>query len=85
MCKDVVIKDNVFEYCGDTPIRIIPENRVHKGAIHSNIKILNNTFKKYKGTCITAKSTENIEIKGNTFNSDDILKTTDCENIDTDF
>ncbi|MBD5083205.1 MAG: right-handed parallel beta-helix repeat-containing protein [Clostridiales bacterium] len=85
MCKDVVIKDNVFEYCGDTPIRIIPENRVHKGAIHSNIKILNNTFKKYEGTCITIKSTENIEIKGNTFNSEDRLKTTNCTNIDTDF
>lgn len=85
MCKDVVIKDNVFEYCGDTPVRILPENKVHKGAIHSNIKILNNTFKKYKGTCITAKSTENIEIKGNVFNSDDRLKTTNCTNIDTDF
>ena len=85
MCKDVVIKDNVFEYCGATPILIVPENKVHNGAVHSNIKILNNTFKKYDGTCIAIKSTENIEIKGNTFNSEDILKTTDCTNIDTDF
>ena len=85
MCKDVVIKDNVFEYCGATPILVIPENKVHEGAVHSNIKILGNTFKKYDGTCISLKSTENVEIKGNTFNSDDILKMTDCVNIDTDF
>ncbi|MDE6658498.1 MAG: right-handed parallel beta-helix repeat-containing protein [Eubacterium sp.] len=85
MCKDVVIKDNVFEYCGATPILVIPENKVHEGAVHSNIKILGNTFKKYDGTCISLKSTENVEIKGNTFNSDDILKMTDCVNVDTDF
>ena len=85
MCKDVVIKNNIFEYCGETPIRILPENRVHEGAVHSNIKILDNTFKRYKGTCITAKSTDNIEIKGNAFASDDRLKTTNCTNVDTDF
>lgn len=85
MCKDVVIKDNIFEYCGETPIRILPENKVHEGAVHSNIKILNNIFKKYKGTCITAKSTDNIEIKGNVFASDDRLKTKNCTNVDTDF
>ena len=85
MCKDVVIKDNVFEYCGATPILIIPENKIHEGAVHSNIKILGNTFKKYDGACISLKSTENVEIKGNIFNSDDILKMTDCENINTDF
>ena len=55
------------------------------GAVHSNIKILGNTFKKYDGTCISLKSTENVEIKGNIFNSDDILKMTDCVNVDTDF
>lgn len=85
MCKDVVIQNNAFEYCGKTPIKIIPENKVNEGAVHSNIKILNNTFKKYDGTCIEIKSTENIEIKGNTFNSEDRLKTTDCSNIDVDF
>lgn len=85
MCKDVVIKDNVFEYCGQTPIRIFPENTVHNGAVHSNIKILGNTFKKYSGTCITAKSSENIEIKGNSFSSDDRIKTTNCSNVSTDF
>lgn len=85
MCKDVVIKDNVFEYCGQTPIRIFPENTVHSGAVHSNIKILGNTFKKYSETCITAKSSENIEIKGNSFSSDDRIKTTNCSNVSTDF
>lgn len=85
MCKDVVIRDNVFEYCGETPVRILPENKVHNGAVHGNIKILNNTFKKYSGTCITAKSTDNLEIIGNIFASDDRLKTTDCTNVNTDF
>lgn len=85
MCKEIVIKDNIFEYCGETPIKFQPENKVHGGAVHSNIKILNNDFRSYKGTCITMKSTDDVEIIGNKFIGTDILKTTDCNNIKTDF
>lgn len=85
MCKDVTIQNNVFDRCGDAAILIHPENKIHYGAIHSNIKILGNKFNKYNGACIKAKSTDNIEIAGNTFADENKLKTTNCTNVKTDF
>lgn len=67
MCRDVTIKNNVFDFCGGTPILIKPENVEYNGAVHKNINIIGNTFKKYKGACISAKATDNIAIKDNTF------------------
>lgn len=81
MCTDVTIKDNTFVYCGETPIRILPENRVHEGAVHKNIKIIGNKFKEYDGYCITAKSTSGLHIESNEFANQDYLKTENCENV----
>ncbi len=81
MCRSVDIRNNIFEYCGNAPILIKPENNVHKGAVHKNISITNNTFKNYKDYCIRAKSTDTIQIKGNTYNSGKIIKAKDCTNI----
>lgn len=78
MCCDVTIENNTFDYCGETPIMIKPENRVHNGAVHKNITIKNNTFKKYKGFCIRAKSTDNIKIENNKFNSNKHICTKNC-------
>lgn len=61
-CKDVLIKDNVFDYCGKVPILIKPENKIDEGAVHSNIRIINNKFN-YKGNPVKIKSAENIVIK----------------------
>lgn len=85
MCKDVVIKNNIFEHCGETAIRILPENKEHMRYVHSNIKIINNDFRDYNGTCITAKSSENIEITGNCFVDENKLELKNCENVKTDF
>lgn len=85
MCRDVVIQNNIFERCGETGVRILPENKVHEGFVHSNIKILNNEFRDYKGACITAKSTENIEITGNRFADENRLELTNCGNVKKDF
>lgn len=81
MCTDVTIENNVFDYCGQTPILIKPENSVHGGAVHKNIKILNNDFKKYKGVCISAKSTDSIVIKGNKFSGEKYFVSENCNNI----
>lgn len=81
MCRDITIKDNVFDYCGRTPILIKPENSAHQGPVHKNIIVKNNVFKNYKGYCITAKSTDNIQISGNKFNSNKIIKSKNCTNI----
>ncbi len=84
MCKDVTVKNNTFDYCGGTPILIKPENGKYAGAVHKNIKIIGNTFKKYGGVCISAESTDGLVIKNNRFSNKNRLKTTNCGNVDTD-
>ncbi len=81
MCTDVTIKDNAFDYCGETPVRILPENRVHNGAVHKNIKVMGNTFNKYEGACITARSTKGLHIENNIFATDNHLETDLCEDV----
>ena len=79
MCKDVTIQGNTFDYCGQTPILIKPENRVYSGAVHKNIKLIGNTFKKYKGYSISAKDADSITLKDNKFSGKSI-KTKNCSN-----
>ena len=81
MCCDVTIQNNIFDYCGETPVLIKPENIIHAGAVHKNISIKNNVFMNYKGYCICAKSTDTIQMKGNKYNSDKIIKSKNCSNI----
>lgn len=78
MCKDVTIQGNTFDYCGQTPILIKPENRVYAGAVHKNIKLIGNTFKKYKGYSISAKDTDGILLKDNNFSGKSI-KAKNCD------
>lgn len=85
MCRDVTIQDNVFEYCGKTPILIKPENSVYKGPVHKNIRIIGNRFLQYKGVCISAKASQGIQISGNSFASDKKLKSVNCTDLKTDF
>ena len=85
MCRDVTIKNNVFEHCADHAILIKPENIIHSGAVHKNIKIIGNEFKDYGDTCISIKSSSDIEISGNTFANDNRLAAKNCENIVKDF
>lgn len=81
MCLDVTVEGNTFEKCGGIPILILPENRVHKGAVHKNITIKNNVFKGYEGPCIKAKSADGITISGNTFENGNVLEQKDCTNV----
>ncbi|MGN0443362.1 MAG: right-handed parallel beta-helix repeat-containing protein [Acutalibacteraceae bacterium] len=81
MCRDVTIKNNTFDYCGQTPILIKPENRKYTGAVHKNIKIIDNNFKKYSGICISAKDSEDIFIRGNQFRSGKKIRTKNCKNV----
>lgn len=81
MCCDVTIKNNVFDYCGQTPILIKPENSRHEGAVHKNISILENVFKCYQGYCVDAKSTDGITLKDNTFLDEKVITTKNCSNV----
>lgn len=85
MCKNVTIRNNIFEYCGETPIRILPENAVHKGAVHENVTIQNNIFGRYPGKCITAKSTAHLRVSGNRFGKPGSqLQCRNCEDVKED-
>lgn len=81
MCRNVTVKDNIFDYCGETPILIKPENVLHNGAVHRNITIDNNVFDSYDGYAVVAKSTENIIIKNNRFNSEKIIDHKNCDKV----
>ena len=58
---------------------IKPENKVYAGAVHRNIKIIGNTFVRYKGYCISAKDTDDIVLMGNKFSGKGIT-TKNCKN-----
>lgn len=81
MCKSVTIRNNTFDYCGETPIRILPENKEHQGAVHKNITIENNTFISHPSVIVTAKSTDNIKLSGNIFSDAELIQSVDCSNI----
>ncbi|MGN0447949.1 MAG: right-handed parallel beta-helix repeat-containing protein [Acutalibacteraceae bacterium] len=81
MCRDVTIKNNTFDYCGGTPILIKPENTRYAGAVHKNVRIVDNTFKKYSGACISIKDSDDILIKSNTYKSGKKIKTKNCNNV----
>ncbi|MGN1118131.1 MAG: right-handed parallel beta-helix repeat-containing protein [Acutalibacteraceae bacterium] len=84
MCRDVTVKNNVFDYCGATPVLINPENNKYAGAVHKNIKIIGNTFKNYSGVCFSAKDSDDIIIKGNKFKIGKRIKMKNCKNVLTD-
>ncbi|MGN0535310.1 MAG: right-handed parallel beta-helix repeat-containing protein [Eubacterium sp.] len=81
MCTDVTIENNTFDYCGQIPILIKPENRVYAGAVHKNVKLTGNAFKKYNGYCISAKDIDNIVIQNNKFSGPKRIKTKNCSNV----
>lgn len=81
MCRDVTIRNNIFDYCGETPILIKPENSRHAGAVHKNIQIIDNTFPPFKGACICAKSTDGLVVKDNLFTGKCLLQTKDCTDV----
>lgn len=81
MCKDVTVKGNKFDYCGEPPILIKPENIRYNGGVHKNIKIIDNAFMNYKGECIKAESTDNLCIRGNLFAKKGRVKTKNCNDV----
>ncbi len=81
MCCDVTIRNNIFDYCGEAPILIKPENKVHAGAVHKNISIIGNTFRKYEGPCFSIKSSDNVLLKNNLVLGGEYLKTENCTNV----
>lgn len=69
--RDVLIRNNKFIECAQPVIYIEPENDKHAGPVHKNIKVVDNDFilaRQYP-VAISAKSTQGLTIKGNTFDT----------------
>lgn len=81
MCRDVLIKNNIFERCGQTPVLIKPENSVHAGAVHKNIRIEGNFFPSGRGECVRAKSSGQITLSGNSYSARRHIKAVNCTRI----
>lgn len=63
--RDLTIRGNRFVDCGEPVISIDPENRVHAGPVHENIRVLDNEFVLRKGMCLHARSSARIVFEGN--------------------
>lgn len=82
ICTDVTVRNNIFDYCGEHGIMIKPENAVHGGAVHKNIKIIGNTFKKCEKACFYAKSSSDLQFLNNEIiSAPEQIKTENCEGV----
>lgn len=87
MARDVVIRNNNFIECNGPVILIAPENKEHKGYVHSNIRIDNNRFLLNGTDAISAKSVDGLQIKNNLFQIskqvrvEDLIRTHECNNV----
>lgn len=82
-CRDVTIENNNFDYCGADVILIKPENAKYKGAVHKNIRIKSNCFKKYNGHAVSAKDADSILIKENQY-ANGFMKMRNCNHVTAD-
>lgn len=73
--KDVLIENNYFGSCPMYNIFVKPENSVHKGYVHKNIVIKNNTFDSGKTGGMYFKSTDNITVQDNIYKAKKKIKT----------
>lgn len=67
--SNLTIKNNVFDHCEEPVINFHPENREGQEGqpVHSNIKIVGNTFLLKGRGAISLKSTEKVTVSGNKF------------------
>lgn len=65
--SDVTVENNYFGKCPQYNIYIKPENSVHAGYVHKNIRIRGNVFDSTGAGGIFVKSSEGVVVEGNTF------------------
>ena len=82
--RDVTIRENLFIECGAPVISVAPENDRYEGAVHHNIRILNNRFILNSDQAIFARSVDGLTVSGNYFVSDhpidtvNLIRTENC-------
>lgn len=85
MVDNIVIRNNVFRRTVGYTVQVKPENIIHKGYVHKNIVVENNTIESNGEGGFYLKSTSGITVKNNNI----VGKTLDtyiknCANIDID-
>lgn len=85
MVDNIAIRNNVFRRTVGYTVQVMPENSIHKGCVHKNIVIENNTIDSNGEGGFYFKSTSGITVKNNNI----VGKTLDtyvknCENLDSD-
>lgn len=88
--RDVTISGNLFQECAEPVIHILPENTeaVAGACVHRNIRILGNRFELTGTRAISAKSTDGLAVRGNTFvcaaptTAEALIQLTACEHVD---
>lgn len=85
MVDNIVIRNNVFRRTVGYTVQVKPENIIHKGYVHKNIVVENNTIDSNGEGGFYFKSTSGITVKNNNI----VGKTLDtyiknCANIDID-
>ena len=81
MCRDLTISDNTINHCHSVPILICPDIVRYRDSVHSNIRVLNNTFCDYPDAVINCRFAENITIANNTFACKNKIIIERCKNV----
>jgi hypothetical protein len=85
---DLLIEGNEFFESGAETIRIEPQNQVHAGPVHRNVRIERNSFTLVAGPAISAKSVDGLSVAGNRFVTEagdaELVRTQDTTGFQTE-
>ncbi len=70
--RDVTIRRNRFDRCGEPVVQIDPSNRKPNPAVHRNIRIEDNRFELRGAVAVGAHSTAGLRVTGNTISGDPV-------------
>lgn len=89
--RDVTIRHNKFVECSSPVLLLWPENDRFDGAVHHNIRVLNNTFSFMDSEhplVVKARAVEGLRVEGNRFETQapaaSLFDLRDCENVQID-
>lgn len=84
---DLLIQGNQFVECANETIQVNPQNQVHAGPVHRNIRIEGNVFNQVGPIAVCAKSTDGLSVVANQFRwkrgtpEADFVRTRDTTNV----
>lgn len=77
--RDLLVTRNEFIECAGPVIQINPQNSTHEGPVHRNIRVLDNLFRQTGHPLVWAKSTDDLSVIGNRYESSDDRTLTEAD------